>query len=95
MLGHREPCSTIFQRISGRPTAESCSPAARVLDRPLYTRLLLDDQPIFPSTTAFTRRHLDRIGGFDERLNRTVAEDLEFTLRCVREAPIGVLALRE
>jgi GT2 family glycosyltransferase len=67
-------------------------PGGWVLDQPLYPTLLLSDQPVFPSTTAFTRQLLDRIGGFDERLNRTPGEDLEFTLRCVREAPIGVLS---
>lgn len=64
---------------------------AWVLDEPLYPKLLSYWQPIFPSATAFTREHVDRVGGFDERLNRNPSEDLEFTLRSVRKAPIGVL----
>lgn len=67
-------------------------PGGWVLNQPLYPKLLTGAQPVFPSATAFTREHLNRIGGFDERLNRNVSEDLEFSLRCVREAPIGVLS---
>jgi glycosyltransferase involved in cell wall biosynthesis len=67
-------------------------PGAWVLDEPLYPKLFDDwSQPIFPSATVFTREHLDRVGGFDERLNRNPSEDLEFTLRSIRQAPIGVL----
>lgn len=66
-------------------------PGGWVLDEPLYPRILTYWQPIFPSATAFTREHLDRVGEFDERLNRNPSEDLEFTLRSVRDAPIGVL----
>lgn len=67
-------------------------PGGWVLDQPLYPKLLSGAQPIFPSATALTREYLYRIGEFDERMNRTISEDLEFTLRCVRQAPIGVLA---
>jgi glycosyltransferase involved in cell wall biosynthesis len=68
------------------------TPGAWVLDEPLYPKLFDDwSQPVFPSATAFTREHLNRVGGFDERLNRNPSEDLEFTLRSVREPPIGVL----
>ncbi|HEY3908512.1 MAG TPA: glycosyltransferase family A protein [Stellaceae bacterium] len=67
-------------------------PGGWVLDEPLYPRLLTNDcQPIFPSATAFSREHLDRVGGFDEQLNRNPSEDLDFTLRSIREPPIGVL----
>ncbi len=66
-------------------------PGGWVLDEPLYPKILGESQPILPSTTAFTREHLDRVGGFDEGLNRNPSEDFEFTLRSVREAPIGVL----
>ncbi len=59
--------------------------------RAALSRILAHWQPIFPSATAFTRNHLVRVGGFDERLNRNPSEDLEFTLRSIREAPIGVL----
>jgi len=66
-------------------------PGGWVLDQPLYPRIIFRHQPIFPSATAFTRDHINRVGGFDERLNRNPSEDLEFTLRSVQQAQIGVL----
>jgi hypothetical protein len=38
-----------------------------------------------------TRDFFYRIGGFDEQFGRWLSEDLEFTLRCVRHAPIGIV----
>ena len=63
---------------------------AFVATEPLYPKVLTF-QPIFPSTIMMKRTFFDRIGQFDESFGRTMSEDLEFTLRCVQEAPIGVV----
>ena len=62
----------------------------RILKHSLVNALL-SSQPIFPSTVVISRSLLDQIGGFRDELGRTPSEDLEFTLRCVRHPPIGVL----
>jgi glycosyltransferase involved in cell wall biosynthesis len=57
---------------------------------PLFPSIL-EFQPIFPSCTAMTRRFYDHVGGYSACFGRTPSEDLEFTLRCVREAPTGIV----
>lgn len=61
-----------------------------VIDEPLFSKLLLN-QPIFPSTVLMKRSLFDKIGGFVDSLGRTLSEDLEFSLRCVSQAPIGIV----
>lgn len=67
------------------------APGLWVLDQPLYGRLLRY-QPIFPSTVLMSRAFFERVGGCDPSFSRTVSEDLEFTLRCVSQAPLGAVA---
>ena len=57
-----------------------------------FTDNLICFQPIFPSTVVMTRDLYDRVGGFDPAMSHVPSEDLEFTLRCVRRGPIGVIA---
>jgi glycosyltransferase involved in cell wall biosynthesis len=52
---------------------------------------ILRFQPIFPSCTAMLRSFYDAIGGYDPAFGRLPSEDLEFTLRCVMQAPVGLL----
>lgn len=66
------------------------APDELVLEEPFYDRILRW-QPIFPSTVLLSRRFLDRVGPMDETLGRNVSEDLEFTLRCLQESPVGVV----
>ncbi|HEY2537955.1 MAG TPA: glycosyltransferase [Stellaceae bacterium] len=61
-----------------------------VADQPLFTRVLAY-QAIFPSCTLVKRDFFTRIGGLNPALGRNVSEDLEFTLRCVREKPAGIV----
>jgi glycosyltransferase involved in cell wall biosynthesis len=61
-------------------------------EAPLFPDIL-EFQPIFPSCTAMTRRFYDHVGGYNAAFGRVPSEDLEFTLRCVREAPTAI-ALR-
>jgi glycosyltransferase involved in cell wall biosynthesis len=56
----------------------------------LYDELLMF-QPVFPSTTLMSRDFFYRIGGYKDSLGRVLSEDLEFALRCVQHAPIGVI----
>ncbi len=58
---------------------------------PLYPRVL-EFQPVFQSNTMMSRAFFERIGAYDESLGRMKSEDLEFTLRCVQEAPVAALA---
>jgi glycosyltransferase involved in cell wall biosynthesis len=60
-----------------------------VIDEPMVERLLRH-QPIFPSTIMMERSFLEAVGPFQESLR--MSEDLEFTLRCVTRAPIGVVS---
>lgn len=64
---------------------------AFVVDAPLFERVLTYN-PIFPSTIILSQDFFYRVGRWVEALGRTLAEDLEFTLRCVSEPPIGVLS---
>ncbi len=57
---------------------------------PLYDQILVF-QPIWPSTIVLKRAFFDTLGGFREELGRVPSEDLEFTLRCVAQGPIGIL----
>jgi hypothetical protein len=66
------------------------SPEGFVVDVPLYERLLIF-QPIFPSTMIMSQGFARRVGPWVEALGRTLSEDLEFILRCVARAPIGVV----
>lgn len=61
-----------------------------ILRRSLHDALLAR-QPIWPSTILIARQFFDQIGGFRPELGRNVSEDLEFTLRCLRHPPTGVL----
>jgi glycosyltransferase involved in cell wall biosynthesis len=66
-------------------------PGAFVIDAPMFGALI-GFQPIFPSTVILSQDRLRRVGGWAEHLGRILSEDLEFTLRCVTEPPIGVNA---
>jgi glycosyltransferase involved in cell wall biosynthesis len=66
------------------------SPEAFVIEVPLYEHLLAF-QPIFPSTMLMSQSFARRVGPWIEALGRSLSEDLEFILRCVARAPIGVV----
>jgi hypothetical protein len=74
-----------------RPFRE-IAPAVLLAEQPVFEQLLTY-QPVFPSCTAMTRAFYDQVGGYDASFGRLPSEDLEFTLRCVMQAP--VLAVRE
>ena len=57
----------------------------------LYAHILRF-QPIFPSTLLMTRAFFERVGPFQEAFGRLPSEDREFTLRCVQEPPLAVVA---
>jgi hypothetical protein len=61
-----------------------------IFTEPLYPHIL-KFQPIFPSTIVMTKSLFDTVGGFDAEFARTASEDFEFTLRCVAEAPVGMI----
>jgi glycosyltransferase involved in cell wall biosynthesis len=61
-----------------------------VSETPFYDRIIRF-QPIFPSTILMKKSFYWELGGFDESFGRTPSEDLEFTLRCVQHAPIGIV----
>jgi len=58
--------------------------------KPLFERLIAF-QPIFPSTIFLSRSFFDRVGRWNEAVNRKVSMDLEMHLRCVMLPPIGVI----
>jgi hypothetical protein len=64
---------------------------AFVVDAPLFERVLTYN-PIFPSTIIMSQDFFHRVGHWVDALGRTLAEDLEFTLRCVTHPPIGVVS---
>jgi glycosyltransferase involved in cell wall biosynthesis len=66
------------------------APGGAILTTPLVGALL-DFQPIFHSTIMMTRSFFDHVGRYDGRFARTGSEDFEFILRCVAQAPIGVV----
>lgn len=47
--------------------------------------------PIFPSSTAISKRLIDMVGAFNPELRGIRPEDGEFTLRCLYHAKVGVL----
>ncbi len=83
---------TKFDRLPPNFFADALTtPAGDRILRHSLVEALLSSQPIFPSTVLIARTLFDRIGGFRDELGRTPSEDLEFTLRCVRQPPVGVL----
>jgi glycosyltransferase involved in cell wall biosynthesis len=60
-----------------------------VADAPLFPDVLAY-QVIYPSCSIVSRAFYERLGGLNAAFGRNVSEDLEFTLRCVREAPSGI-----
>ena len=64
--------------------------APLVCEHPLYDQLLAF-QPVWPSTIVIARKRFEQMNGFREHLGKTLSEDFEFTLRCVQDAPIGVI----
>ncbi len=67
------------------------SESAWVYDAPLYRRILRF-QPMAVPAMLMTRRLFERLGGYRERFSRSLAEDLEFMLRCASVFPVGALA---
>jgi len=61
-----------------------------IFTEPLYAHIL-KFQPIFPSTIVMLKSRFEAIGGFDAKFTRTASEDFEFTLRCVADAPVGMI----
>ncbi|WP_263366341.1 glycosyltransferase family 2 protein [Edaphobacter bradus] len=61
-----------------------------VCEAPLYEEILRF-QPIFPSTTLVSKEFFDRIGGCKDPTGKIYSEDLEFALRCVQHAPVGII----
>jgi len=61
-----------------------------VVEESMFGRLLVR-QPIFPSTVMMKRAFFETVGGWQEPLGRNPAEDVEFHLRCVDQARIGVV----
>jgi len=54
---------------------------------------ILKFQPIFPSCVTFAQEFYTRVGGFrPDVVDNWPAEDLEFTLRCTLQPPLGVVA---
>jgi len=59
-------------------------------DRPILDRLIRF-QPFFPSCLVVDRGFFTGIGGWDERVARTVGMDFATTLRIGEHAPLGVV----
>jgi glycosyltransferase involved in cell wall biosynthesis len=74
-----------WEHIASRKTAHGT-----IFTEPLYAHIL-KFQPIFPSTIVMTKTFFESVGGFDAKFARTASEDFEFTLRCVAQAPIGMI----
>jgi glycosyltransferase involved in cell wall biosynthesis len=83
---HFESDPSGFWMRPGRPVGND----SFIADLPLF-RPVLTYQAIFPSCTIVNKRFFERIGGLNPVLGRNVSEDLEFTLRCVREKPAGIV----
>jgi glycosyltransferase involved in cell wall biosynthesis len=60
-----------------------------VAEAPLFPDVLAY-QAIYPSCSLISRSFYERLGGLNAAFGRNVSEDLEFTLRCVHEAPSGI-----
>jgi glycosyltransferase involved in cell wall biosynthesis len=67
------------------------SSSSFIAETSMFERLLVH-QPIFPSTVVIRRDFFEQIGRWNEPLGRTPSVDLEFHLRCVSEAGIGVIS---
>jgi len=52
---------------------------------------LLSFQPVWPSTIAIARQRFREMNGFREEFGKNPSEDFEFTLRCVKQGPIGIV----
>jgi len=61
-----------------------------IFTEPLYPHIL-KFQPIFHSTLVMTRSLFEAIGGYETKFARTASEDFEFTLRCIEDAPLGMI----
>lgn len=61
-----------------------------IAEAPLFLRVL-SHQAVFPSCILVHRAFFDRVGGLNPALGRNVSEDLEFTLRCTKEKPTGII----
>src|SRR5258707_6936465 len=61
-----------------------------VAEIPLFSQVVRY-QAVFPSCTMVNRAFFDRIGGLNPLLGRNVTEDLEFTLRCAKRIPTGIV----
>ena len=66
------------------------APGGAIFLEPLYAHILAF-QPIFHSTIVMKKSLYDFVGGYDGKFARTASEDFEFTLRCVAQAPIGMI----
>lgn len=82
---HFEADRSGFWMKPGRKIAEQIF----VAEQPLFLNVLAY-QAIFPSCMLLSKEFLRRAGGLNAAFGRNVSEDLEFTLRCVVEAPVGV-----
>jgi glycosyltransferase involved in cell wall biosynthesis len=74
-----------WENIASQKTADG-----RIFLEPLYPHLL-KFQPVFHSTIVMTKALFTSIGGYNAKFARTASEDFEFTLRCVMDAPIGMI----
>lgn len=72
--------------------ADALSDGTRPFEYPnsLY-EALLSFQPVWPSTIVLQRSFFNQLGGFRTELGKNPSEDLEFTLRCVQDGPIGIV----
>lgn len=70
---------------------KSVSESGAICETSLYEKVLRF-QLIFPSTIMMTADLFRRIGGFNEAFGRTLAEDVEFTLRCLQHGPVGIIS---
>ena len=83
---------TEFQQAPGTDFYPYTLPGSNpvVIDTPFYDQIL-HFQPIRPSTFVVGRELIDKIGGFTASFGRNPSEDVEFSLRCVQHAPIGIV----
>lgn len=84
-VSHFDADDAGFWRMPGRDLGDGLY----IADNPLFEQVLAY-QAIFPSCIAMSRAFYDRSGGFDPAFGRMVSEDLEFILRCVRNAGTGI-----
>jgi glycosyltransferase involved in cell wall biosynthesis len=65
-------------------------PAGWVFNRSIAPHTILW-HPIFPSATVVSRKLVEEIGGFNPAMRGALAEDGEFTLRCLYRARTGAV----